>query len=987
MSSNHVYTTLVDKHGYLWISTSEGVYRYNGYTLRKYDYKDGLTNIDVWDMYEDAQNRIWLLNISNQLGFIKNGHYKTIHKNASDSISQIYCINIVEYADKILFINNIRAKANHTSIGIIKNDTLFVKNIPDMSGNFYPDVVINLGSIVLDISNQNIKIIACEKWMENDVSNAQLIHSSTNLHKATQNCYTYGQYANKYVYYLDRTNRNLNFYDYKKDTLYRLLPDSGFLLGEKILHCYPRGNSFYCITTKKVHIIDTLLRTKKIHNIPSTYPITSIDEENITFFNSSYFWGNSLSTKYNGLYINYPKSSNFTKSAVDLSNYRLVGKFNDSTGYWWNNNSKSLLQITSNKIAKTYYLPNIHGVKKIVRYNQDKSLILSENINNHWLNTNGIVDVKDGIDTVVYRNQSVSLKDSGQLSILHGLLSYIKDGVFTDDKQLYYIGAGYNGINKATFSFDKGKLIIDSVYFDKYASISYNETLKTVICYSGDKMLIMNIGTGKKIFVTQNALQACDIYGIQKILLDDFGNIFIKDYNKLVVFNPNTKKIRRLFSNYQLENAIMSLNNNILSMAGVFGIVQCQIYGPGKMSIVKVFPNTKKIYYSFISNAQFSDNNVLLNTDKGTYIVNTKEKYTRESEKHKIILSNDSILYDLQQNDTLTISQTNSLLGIDVVKPDGTGILNIQYSINNSEYINTGYSIIFPKIVAGSYNTISVIASDESWKSEPMTFVVYIKPYLWQTTGAKRIIFTLSLLLILGIIYLAIVFTKKVVNRNNDRRNQRRELELKSIYSQINPHFIFNSLSTALYFVKKNKTKEAYEHINQFSDLLRSYIKSSRNKYITITEELVNLENYLQLQLTRFEAKFEYIFNIDDSVNPRQLKIPSLLLQPLVENALNHGIFHSTEKGLLIISFKYNSSNDLLTCIIDDNGIGRKKSKEIRSDIIKKADSYGTILIKELIDTFNKYEKINIELEYIDKVEPQTGTIVVISIKNITHAQ
>src|SRR5690606_18394698 len=126
-----------------------------------------------------------------------------------------------------------------------------------------------------------------------------------------------------------------------------------------------------------------------------------------------------------------------------------------------------------------------------------------------------------------------------------------------------------------------------------------------------------------------------------------------------------------------------------------------------------------------------------------------------------------------------------------------------------------------------------------------------------------------------------------------------------------------------------------------------------------------------------FEDKFDYQFIVDNTVKASAIKIPSLLLQPLVENALNHGIFHSTDKGLLIVSFNTDELTNELVIIVDDNGIGRQKSKELRNSMKRKVDSYGNILIKELIDTFNKYEKIRIALKYIDKTAPATGTTVI----------
>ncbi len=211
------------------------------------------------------------------------------------------------------------------------------------------------------------------------------------------------------------------------------------------------------------------------------------------------------------------------------------------------------------------------------------------------------------------------------------------------------------------------------------------------------------------------------------------------------------------------------------------------------------------------------------------------------------------------------------------------------------------------------------------------------------------------------------------------KRNLRMEMELKAIYSQINPHFIFNSLNSALLLVSKNRMDEAYTHISKFSKLLRSYIKSSRNKFITAEEEIINLQNYIELQQIRFKDRFSYEIDTAHLTN-RSVKIPSLLLQPFVENAIEHGLLNNIEKGHLLV--KFNMTDDTtLVCIIDDNGIGREESKKISGQNVSKEESYGNLLVKDLVNIFNKYESVHVEISYIDKLPPLTGTAVSITIK------
>ena len=159
-----------------------------------------------------------------------------------------------------------------------------------------------------------------------------------------------------------------------------------------------------------------------------------------------------------------------------------------------------------------------------------------------------------------------------------------------------------------------------------------------------------------------------------------------------------------------------------------------------------------------------------------------------------------------------------------------------------------------------------------------------------------------------------------------------------------------------------------------------AYISSSRNKYISIADEIQNLNNYIQLQQERFENKFDYELKADPELAIHTINIPSLLLQPIVENAIEHGLFLLSGKGNLSIHFEYISNNHI-RCIINDNGIGRVKSKLLSKDSLVKKESYGDALIRDLINIFNKYEKIKISIEYIDKQEPESGTIVILTFK------
>jgi two-component sensor histidine kinase len=449
-----------------------------------------------------------------------------------------------------------------------------------------------------------------------------------------------------------------------------------------------------------------------------------------------------------------------------------------------------------------------------------------------------------------------------------------------------------------------------------------------------------------------------------------------------------------LFTNYVLRNTSLELSayvrKDILIVISKAGIIFSKIKGPGSVSAPVLYSNIKNIQYGNVYDAQVSERDILLNTDKGFYMVNfptdseLNNVHNDPAGKYKFILNYNKNSYSIKTGDTIIIDQHDWKFQFDIINPTGYGDVKYAYSIPGYDaemHELDGHELILPHFDADKYFTVLVTAQDDEWRSENTIIHLYVRPYWWQTSAGLRIVWISAILFIILLFSTVVLITKRVVTKKTIKRNLQLETELKSIYAQINPHFIFNSLSTALYFIKMKRMEDAYAHVSKFSRLLRAYIKSSRNKFIALTDEVTNLRNYIELQQTRFKDKFDYEILIDEAISGHT-KIPSLLLQPIVENAINHGLVHRETKGHLKIEFKAGSAANEIICIIDDNGIGRKQSKFIREDSTLKDESYGDKLIKDLVRIFNKYEQMNINIDYIDKEEPLSGTTVQIHIKN-----
>ncbi len=189
-------------------------------------------------------------------------------------------------------------------------------------------------------------------------------------------------------------------------------------------------------------------------------------------------------------------------------------------------------------------------------------------------------------------------------------------------------------------------------------------------------------------------------------------------------------------------------------------------------------------------------------------------------------------------------------------------------------------------------------------------------------------------------------------------------LEQKLLRSQMNPHFIFNSMASIQEFILAKDAKSAARYLSNFAKLIRNILDCSLEEMIPLAREIEALEYYLQLQKVRLEEKFDFIINKDDSVEWEEIRIPALLIQPFVENAIEHGIRHKTDKGMIIIGFQM--SDKWLSVVIEDNGVGRNKAWEFEQNQRKDHSSISTYLIKERLKILNKKSHRKMTLAIID---------------------
>ncbi|NQX86218.1 MAG: histidine kinase [Flavobacteriaceae bacterium] len=234
--------------------------------------------------------------------------------------------------------------------------------------------------------------------------------------------------------------------------------------------------------------------------------------------------------------------------------------------------------------------------------------------------------------------------------------------------------------------------------------------------------------------------------------------------------------------------------------------------------------------------------------------------------------------------------------------------------------------------------------------------------------------------LIVGLVLLltTLYFMRKHIKQQRLNNNL---LALKSLRSQMNPHFIFNALNSVNSFIAMNDERTANRYLSDFSMLMRAVLENSEEDFILLEKELELLRLYIKLEHFRFQDKFDYTINVGPKVKVNTFQIPPMLLQPYIENAVWHGLRYKKTKGELHIDIVQKSSEEITITIID-NGIGRQQSRALKTQNQKKYNSKGMGNVKKRVQILNEMyrDKVDVTIDdYLDKED--TGTKVVVKLR------
>lgn len=299
--------------------------------------------------------------------------------------------------------------------------------------------------------------------------------------------------------------------------------------------------------------------------------------------------------------------------------------------------------------------------------------------------------------------------------------------------------------------------------------------------------------------------------------------------------------------------------------------------------------------------------------------------------------------------------------------------------------VTTAREADFPILPPGEYTFMVDVSTDGlHWLDEPLSISFLIRQPFWATNW-----FLIAVVLVIGLFVFGLVRRRiKTIQARADLMQKAEEYKQVALRTQMNPHFIFNSLNSIQQFIALKDEKSALIYLSKFSRLIRLILDHSRRGIIPIADELKALNFYLELESLRADGKFEFEVSMDPEIEGETTMIPGLLIQPIVENAIWHGLMPREQGGQLKVHFGRQEKMILVT--IEDNGIGREASQKANANKKKNHNSVGLKNLQERLQVFSKESAVEgqgIEIEDLTDENGQAqGTRVVLSIYSPTNA-
>lgn len=889
LPSNTVYSVYQDKNGYIWFGTDLGICRYNGYEIDYFINKEGIPDLDVFGFYEDSQDRLWFRTFNGKLGYYKEGKFYDEHQDSMLLVSNpnSFITDIHEYKGSIYF--------SYSQKRLLRLD-LTTNQLHDVQLNDSIDIVLPIHDKLLKKSLNYFSLydlVSLKKILE--IPNSGYTAFSRKA-----------PYKNNWLFSVHNVLRCLD-------------PEQGTNIvlrhfEEEIIAIHTIDSLVWVGTVDGAYLI-------RIEEGNSTTVLSSILKgKKVTAICKDFEGGLWFSTLYNGVYYDYNTNLNVHYSIKDK--VKTLGFISYLEA---NQDKKTWLGFSKNKYGYGQ-CPNIK-IKEFSRYKGNKVRHIAFLKNEVWGLGGNMLKLIHTPYRLVYAAKTMLLdkKDNYLIGGNPGLIQIPKNKIYK------YTNTGYISLKNHP---DAQKFTL---------------TKKRVNCLHQDLQQQIWVGLYQGLFKLEN----------KKLLEVKFNGTSLKDIRGICNYDPQTFLVTT-----SQQGVFIVKNHQVVQNIGI-------AEGLNAVNCFKCVVDQQK--------------RVWINTSKGINLLSGIEdslvvqdmSFELGLKKEKIVdiaLLKDTILIATPQEILSYVPQRSTLSSPPILIIDEVCVNNIpQTNIHNLQ-------------LKPSQNNLRIAFTALSYKNNKAIQYQYRLlgvPHKWTTTSHRVISFDalsagqytlqlkainlngdesrllevnfsiaqpfykstyFSLLLLLGLAFLFYLILKFRIAQLKQKHeaeqqiilNQKKKAELEgelrvleqqALRLQMNPHFIFNALNTIKGYYSSKDIKRANRYISKFSHLLR-IILEHKKRTISLAKEQELLNLYLKLVMLQYDTTFDVSFTIDPSINPYEVVIPSMLLQPFVENAIIHGISTKLEDGKITINIQKKDAQ--LHCSIKDNGIGREATKQHR---------------------------------------------------------
>jgi ligand-binding sensor domain-containing protein len=936
LPSNNCYYTLQDANGYIWIASDAGVSRFDGRTFENFSIDDGLPDNQIIRMKQDRSGRIWFSAFNGQLSFFYNGTLFNERNTPFLKLLKFSGVVISFFEDSK---GNMWFGTDRNMVARWDGKRLTKYTSANHAEQYLNAFIYEDKAGKIRTSNlRYVNVFDGDKFIRTTpVASSVFFKTATDI-------------PGKTMAFLDK--KGLNFGNNEAQKLTLPIPEK--LMADHPGYFYVANKNEVWLTTPSgvYHIEGGKAVTKYLQHIPTNQVMKDI--HNNMWFTTS-----------DGIYLLYKKENRIyvTDTSQGLSSNRIKSLVKDQDNRLWLGMDNGTINILkSGVITAKIDLPDknkFQSIKQLSLYPGQNTIFFASDNGLGMIKNAGGKDLQinylKAIGQPAFILKNFSLSNNGQLAVA------LSSGVLILNHPLQQ-----RSFNAPEFK--EGKNFFSDrayrVFYDHRQQLWFSSVRGLITLSAG----ILNRHYRQFPLLTKrinDIVQTAD--GTVVLATDGYGLLFFK----------NNKLLKQLTREDGLANNICKrifISDDHLWVVTSNGINR--IYEGD--DVVESFEHTNPLLAGDVNELYIDKDTAYFATNHGL-VYFAVPPYDSEKNPPKVlissIISNRRPLNLNSVNITLSPEHNNIMFYFSAIDFKSKNILYRYRLKTTANWTETkSRRLEFSSLEPGKYKfELSAKTNDSQW-SKPVSISFTLIGHFWQSAY-----FIIFLLLIASFTFykIAVIVTRQQKNKEQKQllhKNKILMLEQRALQAMMNPHFVFNVMNSIQHYINTQDTSSANKILTGFARLIRKNLDICTRSFITLEEEIEYLTLYLNLEKKRFGEKFNYRISIDEHIDQDERMIPSMLLQPYVENAIWHGLMPKDGGGEIHIRITQVPGGSLMIKIID-NGIGITNSLRV-----KKAghESKGMSLTQERINLLNQIEANPIQIDISQ--DGNSGTVVTVLI-------